>query len=312
MEAADGNVAVALVAPPVRRVTDSVLLVIAIGSVWIFWGSTFAGIKYAIETIPPFAMAAMRFTIAGGLLWLFCLAIGRGRPSRADWTRSLVTGASLLLFGNGVSVWATQYIPTGMGSLLLSLSPIWMALFDFLLTRERPRPLALAGMALGLAGMALLLQPGATRGLPLVPMILLIGASASWGFGSVYQRRAGGTNIVLATAMQMTVGGVFLGLEAALFGQWQHVDVHAISPASYGGLVWLIIFGSLVGYSAYLWTMKNAPIALGSTYAYVNPIVSLALGAMLFGEHLTPLALVASVVIIGGVSLMMIPARRPQ
>jgi drug/metabolite transporter (DMT)-like permease len=165
-------------------------------------------------------------------------------------------------------------------------------------------------MALGLVGMLLLLQPRATGGLPLAPTLLLIAASASWAFGSIYQRRAGGTNIVLATAMQMIVGGALLGVEAAFAGQWQHLNVHAISLASLGGLAWLIVFGSLFAYSAYLWTMQNAPIALGSTYAYVNPIVSLLLGAVLFGERLTPLALVASAVIIGGVSLMMIPARR--
>ena len=287
-------------------------LVLALGSVWLFWGSTFAAIRISIETIPPFVMVSSRFIIAGAIVWIFCAFIGRARPNRADWQRALVTGTTLLLLGNAVTAWSTQFVPTGLGSLLLSLSPVWMALFDFLLSREKPSRTAVAGMALGFIGMALLLQPKATGGLPLVPTALLIAASISWAFGSIYQRRSGGSNLILATAMQMVIGGVLIGIEAALFGQWQHFNIFAVSPASFGGLAWLIVFGSLFAYSAYLWSMQNAPTALGSTYAYVNPIVALTLGALLFHEHLSVLALVASIVILGGVALMMVPARPTQ
>ncbi|MFN2461502.1 MAG: EamA family transporter, partial [Candidatus Velthaea sp.] len=129
----------------------------------------------------------------------------------------------------------------------------------------------------------------------------------SWAFGSIYQRRAGGTNIVLATALQMVVGGVMLGLEALVFGEWRAFDWHAVTPSSLAALGWLVLFGSLIAYSAYVWSMRNAPVALASTYAYVNPIVALVIGAALFGERLTPLALAASAVILAGVALMMVP-----
>ncbi|GAC1403379.1 MAG: drug/metabolite exporter YedA [Candidatus Velthaea sp.] len=309
VEAVDGNVAVARVRSTPKAPANLLQLVFALGSVWLFWGSTFAAIRFSIATIPPFVMASSRFLIAGAIVWTFCAFIGKGVPTRSDWRRALVTGTTLLLLGNAVTAWSTQFVPTGLGSLLLSLSPIWMAFFDFLFSREKPTRTALFGMGLGFLGMALLLQPKATGGLPVLPTALLIAASISWAFGSIYQRRSGGSNLVLATAMQMVVGGALIGIEAALFGQWQHFDVHAISAASLGGLAWLVVFGSLFAYSAYLWTMQNAPTSLGSTYAYVNPIVALILGALLFHEHLSPLAMIASVVILGGVALMMVPSR---
>jgi drug/metabolite transporter (DMT)-like permease len=282
-------------------------LTLALFAVWVFWGSTFAAIHYAIATIPPFVMASVRFTIAGIILWLICLAMGKARPTRADWIRGAVTGTTLLLLGNGVTSWCVQFVPTGLGSLLLSTSPIWMALFDFVATRERPARPAIAGMILGFAGMIVLLQPKATGALPLWPTALLIAASISWAFGSIYQRRSGGTNIVLATAMQMVIGGALLGIEALLFGEWQSFAWAAVTPSSLIALAWLIVFGSLCGYSAYVWSMQHAPVALGSTYAYINPLVALILGAVLFGERLTPLAIMASAIILVGVALMMVP-----
>ncbi|GAC1533023.1 MAG: drug/metabolite exporter YedA [Candidatus Velthaea sp.] len=309
VEAVEGNVAVARVGGAPVTVANPLQLAVALGAVWLFWGSTFAAIRFTIATIPPFVMVSARFIIAGSIVWLFCLFIGKARPTASDWKRALVTGTTLLLLGNAVTAWSTQFVPTGLGSLLLSLSPIWMAFFDFLFSREKPTRTAVFGMGLGFLGMALLLQPRATGGLPFVPTALLIAASISWAFGSIYQRRAGGTNLVLATGMQMVIGGVLIGIEAAIFGQWQQLDVHAISAASFAGLAWLIVFGSLFAYSAYLWTMQNAPTSLGSTYAYVNPIVALILGALLFHERLSPLAMIASAVILGGVALMMVPTR---
>ncbi len=138
-------------------------------------------------------------------------------------------------------------------------------------------------------------------------------ASISWAFGSIYQRRAGRSdNLLLATALQMLAGGLLLALEAALTGEWRAFDVHAVSLASLGGFLWLVVFGSLIAYSAFLYTMQHATTALASTYAYVNPLVAVVLGFLFFGEHLSPLQALASAIILVGVALMMLPARQPQ
>jgi drug/metabolite transporter (DMT)-like permease len=289
-----------------------VRLVASVAAVWVLWGSTFAAMRFAVHTIPPFAMAACRFTLAGAILLAVCALRGRLRVTRADLVRAAITGSTLLLLGNGMTAWTVQFMPTGINSLLLSVSPIWMALIAFVWYREKPTRVAAFGMLLGLAGLALLVRPTSASAIPLWPAALAVLASISWSFGSIYQRRAGrGGSLVLATALQMLVGGLLLGLEAALTGEWRAFDPHAISALSLGGFLWLVVFGSLVAYSAFLYTMQTASTALASTYAYVNPVVAVILGFVLFGERLTPLETAASAIIIVGVALMMLPARGP-
>lgn len=267
--------------------------------------------RFAVATIPPFAMASVRFTLAGLILYAICLARGRGGVTRDELVRAAITGTSLLLLGNGMTAWTVQYLPTGINSLLLSIVPVWMAIIAFVWGGERPTRAAVAGMLLGFAGLALLLRPHAGGTVAPWPATLAILASISWAFGSIYQRRAGKVeNLIRATALQMLVGGVLIGIEAAAFGEWGRFDVRTISAASLGGLAWLIVFGSVVGYSAYLYTMQAGSPALASTFAYVNPIVSVSLGVALFGERFTPSEAVAGVVILAGVALMMVgPAR---
>ncbi|HYW54933.1 MAG TPA: EamA family transporter, partial [Dongiaceae bacterium] len=195
-----------------------VRLVVALGAVWLFWGSTFAGIRFTLGSMPPFAMASARFFLAGAILYAICAVRGRARATRGDVVRAAVTGASLLLVGNGTTAWVVQYLPTGITSLLLSLTPVWMAIIAFAWGRERPTWLAVAGMLLGFAGLALLLQPKATSALPLLPAVLAVVASVSWAFGSVYQRRAPKSgNLMLVTALQMLIGGALLAVQAAVF-----------------------------------------------------------------------------------------------
>ena len=290
----------------------SATLVVALGVVWILWGSTVAGMRAAGATIPPFAMTSLRFTIAGLILYAICVLRGKGRITRDDLVRGTVTGAALLLFSNGITAWTVQYLPTGVNSLFLSLAPAWMVVFAFLWGRERPTMLTVIGMLVGFAGLALLLAPH--RGglaLPPIPTALALFAACSWGFGSVAQRRLGRPDsLVLATALQMGIGGILIGVEAACFGQWGALDVHAVTATSWFGLGWLIVFGSIAGYSAYLYTMQHASTALASTYAYVNPVVAVILGIIFFHERFTPLEALASAIIVAGVALMMIPARK--
>ncbi|MEO7040096.1 MAG: EamA family transporter [Candidatus Elarobacter sp.] len=285
-------------------------LIAAVAVVWLLWGSTFAGMRFAVQTIPPFAMASCRFMLAGAILYAFCALRGRARPTRDDLVRATITGATLLLFGNGTTAWTVQYLPTGINSLLLSLSPVWMALIAFAWGGERPTRLAIGGMMLGFAGLALLLQPKAAGALPFWPALVAVLASISWSFGAIYQRRSPKSgSLALATALQMLVGGGLLAVEAAVFGQWHALDVHAISAASLGGLIWLVVCGSLLAYSAFLYTMQTASTALASTYAYVNPIVAVLLGMAIFHERFTPIEALAGAIIIAGVALMMLPAR---
>jgi drug/metabolite transporter (DMT)-like permease len=287
-------------------------LVVAVAAVWILWGSTFAALRYSVATIPPFVLASGRFMLAGALLYALCAVRGRARPTRDDVVRAAVTGTTLLLLGNGVVVWTVQFLPTGINSLLLSLSAVWMALIAFAWGGERPSRVAMAGMLMGFGGMVLLLQPRATAALPLWPAILALLASISWAFGSVYQRRSPrSSDLLLATALQMLIGGALLALEAALFGEWRGFDVHAIAAASWGGFAWLVIFGSVFAFSAYLYTMQWAGAALASTYAYVNPMVAVILGMILFHERFTPLEALAGAIILTGVALMMLPRTAP-
>jgi len=302
------------VAPEDTRPTTQLdaRLVLALGVVWILWGSTVAGMRAAVASIPPFAMTSLRFTIAGLLLYAVCVLRGKAQVTRDDLVRATVTGATLLLFSNGITAWTVQFMPTGVNSLLLSLAPAWMVVFAYLWGRERPTVLTVVGMLIGFAGLALLLAPHGRGGLSIAPLPLALAcfAACSWGFGSVAQRRLGRPDsLVLATALQMTVGGALIGIEAALFGQWQLLDVRAVSAMSWLGLAWLIVFGSIAGYSAYLYTMQRASAALAATYAYVNPVVAVILGIWLFHERFTPLEALASAIIVVGVALMMIPPR---
>lgn len=310
VEASAPGVGVALADRRTRMRIDPGL-VAAVAAVWLLWGSTFAAMRFAEASFPSYVMSSLRFGIAGALLYVVCLVRGKGRIERGELVPALVTGTTLLLLGNGTTAWTVQFIPTGMNSLLVSLSPVWMAAIAFLWGGERPTRVAVGGMVLGFLGLALLLQPKGAGSLPLVPMLLTIGSSIAWAFGSIAQRRSRpGTSLVRATALQMLVGGVLLGLQGALLGQWRHFDVHAVTPAAAGGLAWLVVCGSLFAYSAYLYTMRVTSTALASTYAYVNPIVAVTLGMLLFHERFTPVEALAAAVILVGVALMMLPRRR--
>ncbi|HVA37753.1 MAG TPA: EamA family transporter [Candidatus Dormibacteraeota bacterium] len=292
-----------------------VLLPLSVAAVWIFWGSTYAGMRLAGETIPPLVMASVRFLIAGGVLWIAADLTGRARARREDWRAAFVGGAMLLMIGNATTAWALQYLPTGITALLLSLTPVWMALFDFMLYRGRLTWTAGLGMVLGLGGVAMLIAPslldrGAIGAMPVLWVALAILSNVSWSLGSMLQRRLeGARSLIRSTAMQMLAGGVLIAGESILFGQVGLVRWSEISPASIGGLAWLIVFGSLVGYLAFLYVIRHAPTALASTYAYVNPLIAIILGMLLFGERLTAAEVVAGATILVGVALMMLPNR---
>ena len=286
----------------------SLPLLFALGSVYVFWGSTFAAMHIATETMPPFAMSSIRFAVAGAIVWTIAAARGEGRPTRSELVIGAITGTSLLAIGNGLSAWAVGRMPTGLASLLISLSPIWMLGFDYLIAGARTTRLAIAGIVIAVVGLGILVSPRVDETLPLMPTIAILVGSVTWAFGSIVGRRFGSRRLFISTAAQMVAGSALLALIALGTGEWFAFHPAAISAWSLGGLAWLIVFGSVVAYSSYLYVMKNAPVALASTFAYVNPLIAVILGATLFHERVSPIAGFGGATILVGVACMMLPA----
>lgn len=284
-------------------------LIAAFAAIYVIWGSTYLAIKFAIETIPPFLMAATRFLVAGALLYGWMRFRGTPKPPRETWGPAAIVGALLLLFGNGTVVWAEQRVPSGLAALIVSVVPLWMVLIDWLRPGGmRPRGMVIAGVLLGLAGVIVLIGPGDLAGGngvdPLGAAALTLG-SLCWAAGSIYAmhaklpERAG-----LATAMEMLAGGALLALTGLAFGEAGRLDVGAITPRSALSLLYLIIFGSLIAFSAYVWLLTKSTPARVATHSYVNPVVAVILGWALASEPLSLRTLIAAAVIVGSVALI--------
>jgi len=280
------------------------LLLFNLVAVYVLWGSTAPAIRVAVETLPPWLMAGVRFLIAGSLLWTFVRLRGAPRPTRAEWKGAALTGVALLVLGNGVFAWTLQYLPASIGALFFSISPFFMALFAFVLEGERLSALGAAGLVLGFAGMAYLVAPGGGSSLPLVPTVAATLSAVAWGFGSILQRRFPARNLVQASAMQMLVAGATLVVLGAITGE--RVSMASMTPHAIMAVLYLVGFGSIVGYSCYLWLMRNVSTTLASTYAYVNPVVAVAIGVTLLHESLTTHTVISAAVIVAGVALMML------
>jgi len=289
--------------------TPRVALILAFAAVYLIWGSTYLAIRFAIETMPPLLMAAVRFLIAGGALYAWVRLRGEAPPRRDHWRAAAVVGGLMLLGGNGAVVWAEQVVPSGLTALLVAMVPLWMVLLDWLRPRGvRPAPLVLVGLALGLGGLAFLVGPqhilGGGQVDPRGAVVLALGC-LSWSFGSVYSRHARlPASPLLGTAMEMLAGGVLLLAAAAIRGELAAVQPAAVSLRSTLALAYLVVFGSLVAFSAYVWLLRVTTPARASTYAYVNPVVAMLLGWALAGEPLTPRTLLAAGVIVGSVVMI--------
>jgi drug/metabolite transporter (DMT)-like permease len=281
---------------------------IAFTAIYLIWGSTYLAIRFAIETLPPFSMAAVRFTVAGGILY----AIARPRterPTRLNWVSAGVVGTLLLAGGNGGVVWAEQWVPSGLTALIIATVPLWMVLFDWLFGGgPRPSKVLLAGLVWGLCGVGLLMsstEVGAQSRERLLGGLVVLGASVSWAAGSIYARRARlPRSPFLSTAMQMIVGGVVLSLVAAIAGEGAQLHLSAFSTKSVLALVYLIVFGALIAFTAYMWLLGVSTAARVSTYAYVNPAVAVLLGWLLANERLDARAALAVVIILSAVALV--------
>ncbi len=286
----------------------------ALITVYIVWGSTYLAIRFAVETLPPFLMAGVRFVVAGALLYAWARLHGVPAPRPRQWGSAAVVGGLLLLGGNGGVVWAEQFVPSGLAALLVATVPLWMVGLDAAATRRLPSTRVLLGLAAGLAGVAWLAGPlgGGESPVRADGAVVLLLASLAWAVGSLFSRRADlPTGRGLGTAMQMLAGGGLLVLAGLATGETGAVELASISARSALALLYLIVFGSLVGFSAYIWVLRASTPAKVSTYAFVNPAVAVFLGWLLAGEALDARILGAGALILAAVVLIVLrPAAR--
>ena len=287
------------------------LIVLAFAAVYVIWGSTYLAIRFAIETLPPFLMTGTRFFIAGGILFTWATFNGESvRSSFSQWPRALIIGGLLLLVGNGGVTWAEKYIASGLAALLVATEPLWVVMLNWGSSRKRPNAMVLLGVLIGLAGVALLVSDGLKRmnGESLMSMVgagVVLVAASAWAGGSVYSnRRPIKTSTLMAAGMQMMAGGSLLLLLALSVGDVQRLSFGSASWISIGAFFYLLVFGSLIGFTAYSWLLHNVTPARAATYAYVNPVVAVFLGWFFAREPITPRMLVAAAVIVGSVVLI--------
>lgn len=291
--------------PPVSRAK----IILAFAAVYIIWGSTYLGIRYAIETLPGFLMAGTRFFIAGAILFAWARLHGDRVGSLAQWRGAFVIGGLLLLGGNGGVTWAEKYIPSSLAALSVATEPLWVVVLTWAATRRRPNATVLLGVLIGLVGVGLLVG-GLNTGQHVSPLVLaaalvVLLASLAWAGGSVYANRQPiQASTSMAAGMQMIAGGVLLLLLALVTGDFKRLNLGAASWVSISAFGYLLIFGSLVGFTAYSWLLRHVTTASAATYAYVNPVVAVLLGWWLANEPLTWRMLLAAAVIISSVVLI--------
>ncbi len=291
-----------------RSSRPTLLVVAAFLAVYLVWGSTYLGIKFAIETLPPFLMAGARFITAGIVLLAIVLSRGAARPTLRQAAGAAITGLMLLCYANGCVVWAEERVPSGMTALLVATLPMWMVLIDWLRPGgERPRPALWIGVIIGLAGVGTLMDQGwvlKTETVDPWRALALLSASLVWALGSIYSRHSDQPRSVwVAAAVQMLAGGAGLIVLSGFTGEWRRFDAGSISLTSAAAWAYLVIFGSLVAFSAYTYILKVSTPAKVATYAYVNPIVAVFLG-WLAGEAVTARTVAGSIIIIAAVAFI--------
>ena len=287
---------------------------------YVVWGSTYLGIAVAVETIPPFLMAAIRFGIAGLVLFTWSLLRARSTsilPTRREWRDSIIVGGLLLGGGMGLVAWGEQTIPSGIAAVIIALLPLWIALIGRIALGERLPRLAVVGIVTGFVGVAILVGPtvlGEAGSLEPFGLAALILSPISWAVGSLYasHRAVLPRRPLVATGAQMVTGAVVLTLVGLLTGEGGRFDTAAISRDSLVALVYLTLIGSLLAFTVYGWLLRVAPLPFIATYAYVNPVVAVILGAAIRREPIDARTLVAGAVIVGAVALIVTARGRMQ
>jgi drug/metabolite transporter (DMT)-like permease len=298
----------------VKRTRLPLQLGLGFAAIYLIWGSTYLGIRYAVETIPPLFMMATRHFIAGVLVFAWARARGVPAPSRRQWAGAAVAAALLFLGGHGVLAWGEQKVPSGLAALLCATLPLWTVLLARLDGSE-PRLgwKACAGTFLGFAGVALLIGPDAfSQRLEWTAAVAVLSSALFWAVGTSYTRRALlPSSKMLSAAMQMICGGLWLLVVGLLLGEASRIQVHQLTARSLLSLGYLIVFGSIVAFTVYTWLVSASSPSMLATYAYVNPVIAVVLGWALAGEALNLRIGLATLVIVCGVILVSTRSRQP-
>ncbi|MBV9804710.1 MAG: EamA family transporter [Solirubrobacterales bacterium] len=295
-----------------RRQVSRVWL--ALGVVYVAWGSTYVGIRIMDRTVPPLIGAGIRYVAAGLLMYVLLALLRRQLPavSARELGSVALVGVLLLTGGNGFVSFAERQVPAGLAALVVASVPLWLLLFRYL-TGERPAAATLGGLGVGFVGVALLvIRGGQGQGVNVWHVLIVLGASLSWALGTwVSPRLPMPADAATGTALEMLIGGALLALLGPLVGEdWGRVTSHA-SAASLEAIAYLALIGSILAFTAYVWLLRHAPISQVSTYAYVNPAVAVLLGALLLGERITAVTAVAGVIILGAVAVVIRAERAP-
>jgi len=281
---------------------------LAFAAVYIIWGTTYLAIAYVIDTLPSLLAMGTRYIVAGAALWMLAPGSWRARPTRRDWAWAFGLGGLLLLAGNGIVSVVQNKMPSGVTALIITVVPLWMVLVEWVTGGGRPKPLSVLGILLGFGGVALLAgEKGGWKGgeVDLLYVAALLFGTLCWAIGSILSRR-GGIKLPLlrSVALQMMAGSILLVVASGIRGEWNGLHLENASTMSLLAWLYLVTFGSIVAFSAYSWLLTVRPSAVVSTYAFVNPVVAVLLGAVFLGEPLGPRTVLASVLIVGAVVLV--------
>jgi drug/metabolite transporter (DMT)-like permease len=289
---------------------------IALLALYLVWGSTYLAIRFAVETIPPFFHAGIRFLVSGSILVLWQRAVGTPIPTRKQWHSLFIIGNLLLLGGNGLVAWAEQTIPSGIAALMIGSIPMFLVVTEaFRPGGIKPNRWTFLGLLIGFIGIFILVGPseftGGGRRLDPLGIGALVLACIFWSLGSVYSKHADvPRSSLMSTGGQMLMGSLGLFFVSVISGELTNWDPSGVTTKSVLGVVYLIFIGSLIGFVSYGWLLQNAPISLVATYAYVNPIVAVLLGNWFASEPLEPRIWLAAAIIVG--SVMFINRSRPK
>jgi len=299
------------------RPASPVLVWAAILILYVVWGSTYLGIRVAVETIPPFVLAASRFAIAGLVMLAAVAILRRGAvemPTRREWRDSFIIGTLLMGGGMGLVAWGEQTVPSGITGVLIAMMPVWVAVLGRIFFGERLPAVAVVGIATGVLGVVLLVGQGIAVDGTLHPagVAALILSPIAWAIGSLFSahRARLPRDPFLTTGMQMLCGSVVLWMVSIVTGELRTFDPAAVSAESLVAFVYLFAVGSLVAFTAYAWVLRKAPLPLVATYAFVNPVIAVILGSLILGESVSPTQLLAGGIIVAGVALIILGRSR--
>jgi drug/metabolite transporter (DMT)-like permease len=284
-------------------------IIIAFSAIYILWGSTYLANRFALETVPPFIMTGFRFTIAGAILMFFLRFRGERIPPLKDWKHSFVIGTFMLFICNGFTAIAQQKVPSGLTALFIAITPLYMTLVNWIFNKgNKPSLLEISGIFVGFSGVGLLIHSNTgldSGNIDIVSLLMVLLSPIAWSIGAIYSKKVHENNSsFMPIAMQMLCGGSLLLFFSFFRNEWAVFNFYAVTYKSILSILFLIVGGSLIGYSAYIWLLKKCPPTLVSTNTFVNPVIALILGTTLAGELLSFKMILASFIIISSVLII--------